>query len=85
MINKGVCDKGYSWNLSNCECQCNKSCVFGEYLDYENCNCRKRLVDKLVDECVETIDEELKIVSESKNKCNSSILYLVLFSIFFKN
>ena len=41
MIDKGVCDTGYAWNLSNCECECDKSCDFGEYLDYENCKCRK--------------------------------------------
>ena len=29
------------------------------------------------------IHEEVKIFSESKNKCNSCILYIVLFSIFF--
>ena len=41
------------------------------------------MLDKLVDECDENIDE-VKIVSESKNKCNSYILlYIVLFSIFF--
>ena len=49
LIDKGVCDKGYAWNPSNCECECDKSCDFGEYLDYENCKCRKRLVDKLVE------------------------------------
>ena len=37
----------------------------------------------MVDECDENIDDEVKIVSESKNKCNSCILYIVLFSIFF--
>ena len=40
------------------------------------------MIDKLVDECDETIDEEVKIVSESKNKCSSCIVYIVLFSIF---
>ena len=29
----------------------------GEYLDYENCKCRKKLVDELIDECTETIKE----------------------------
>ena len=57
LINKGVCDEGFIWNPSNCECECEKSCDIGEYLDYENCKCRKRLVDKLVDECDENIDE----------------------------
>ena len=37
----------------------------------------------MVDECDENIDEEVKIVRESKNKCKSCILYIVLFSIFF--
>ena len=51
LIDKGVCDKGYAWKPSNSECECDKSCDVGEYLDYENCKCRKRLVDKLVEEC----------------------------------
>ena len=49
LIDKGVCDKGYAWNPSNCECD--KSCDVGDYLDYKNCTCKKRLVDKLVKEC----------------------------------
>ena len=32
-----MCDKGFIWNLSNCECECDKSCDIGEYLDYKNC------------------------------------------------
>ena len=57
LIDKGVCHKGFIWNPSNCECECNKSCNIGEYLDYSNCKCRKKLVDKLVDECTETVEE----------------------------
>ena len=45
-----MCDKGFIWNPSNCECECDKACDTGEYLDYENCKYRKKLVDKLVDE-----------------------------------
>ena len=82
LIDKSICDKGYAWNPSNCEYECDKSCDIGEYLDYKNRKCRKRLVDKLVDECYENIDE-VKIVSESKTKFNSCIFYIVLFSIFF--
>ena len=44
LIDKGLCDKGYAWNPSNCENECDKSCDVGEYLDYENCKCRKRLI-----------------------------------------
>ena len=72
LIDKGVCDRGYAWNPSNCECECDKSCDVGEYLDYENCKCRKRLVDKLVEECNENIDEakltEIALF-EQKNEC----------------
>ena len=60
-----------------------KSCDVGEYLGYENCKCRKRLVDKFVDECDETIDEEVKILDKNESKCSSCILYIVLFSMFF--
>ena len=82
LIGKSICDKGYAWNPSNCEYECDKSCDIGKYLDYKNRKCRKRLVDKLLDECYENIDE-VKTVSESKTKFNSCILYIVLFSIFF--
>ena len=67
---------------------CDKACDIGEYLDYENCKCRKKLVDKLVDECTETI-EEVKLAkitlaeNESKNKYSSCTDYTVLFWIFF--
>ena len=58
--------------VKNDECQCDKSCDFGEYLDYENCKCRKNLVDKLVEQCNENIDEakltEIALL-EHKNKC----------------
>ena len=42
------CDEGFIWNPSNFECESDKACDL--CLDYENCKCRKKLVDKLVDE-----------------------------------
>ena len=66
------------------ECECDKACDVGEYLDYENCRCRKRLVDKLVEECNEIVEEtSLVKINSAKCKYNSCILYIVLFSIFF--
>ena len=55
LFDKGECYKGFIWNPSNCECDCDKTGDIGEYLDYENCKCRKTLVDKLIGECTETI------------------------------
>ena len=48
LIDKGICDKEFIWNTSNCECEYDKSGDVGECLDYENCKCRKRLVRKLL-------------------------------------
>ena len=70
MIDKGVSDNGYIWNPSNFERECDKSCDVGKSLGYKNCKCRKRLVDKLVEECTENIKET-----------SSFILYIVLFSL----
>ena len=44
------CDDEFIWNPSICKCECDKSCDVGEYLDYANCKCRKRLIYKLVEE-----------------------------------
>ena len=82
LIDKGICDKGYIWNPSNCKCKCDKSCDFGEHLDYENCKCRKRMVDKLIEECNKNI-EETRLINSAKCKSNPCILYIVLFSLFF--
>ena len=93
LIDKGICDKGSIWNSSNCECECDKSCDVSEDLNYEKCKCRKKLVNKLIEECTENVKEAklAKITSmelhstenENKHKCSSCTLYIVLFSIIF--
>ena len=37
---KERCDKGFIWSPSDCNCECDKSCDIGEYLDYNNCECK---------------------------------------------
>ena len=87
---KSACDRGFIWNPSNCECECDKSCDIDEYLDYENCKCRKKLVAELTEECTENIHEveianenehkiEIDNENEHKHKCSSCIVYIVLF------
>ena len=82
LIDKEMCDKGFTWNPSNCDCECDKSCNVEEYLDYKNCKCRKRIIDELVDECFENIyeNETLDIIPLNsiplnvyKKVCNSII------------
>ena len=53
----------------------------GEYLDYENCPCKKKLVAELVEECIENIDEAktAKIaLFEHGNKCVCSYTICVV-------
>ena len=89
-------DKGFIWNPSNCEHECYKLCDDGEYLDYKNCKCRNKLVDKLLEECSENIDvnemlynETLDVISLNtiplnvhKNVCNSCTIYSIICCIF---
>ena len=91
MIDKRICDKGFIWNPSNCQCECEKLCDAGEYLDYANWKGRKMLVHKLDEDCSENIDEkelhtmELISVTSSdyKNVCGSFAIYIALLAIFF--
>ena len=58
-----------------------------EYLDSKNCRYRKKLVDKLVEECTENLDE-VKIAGtaliERRNECKSSCtIYVILIAITF--
>ena len=78
---KGICNILYACNPSNCWHECDKACDVCDYLDYENCKCRKRLVDKLVEECNENIDEakltEIALF-EHKNEC---VCYYTVFIV----
>ena len=94
LIDKGMYDEGFIWNTSNRKCECDKSCNVGEYLDYKTCKCRKRITDKLVEECSENIDgnemlynETLDVISLNTNPlkvykkmCNSCTIYIFVLS-----
>ena len=41
MIDKGTRDKVFIWNPRNCECECDKSCDVGEYLNYKTLNVKE--------------------------------------------
>ena len=56
-------------------------------LGYENCKCRKKLVDKLVEECTENVKEvklakitSAKDENKHKNKCSSCTVHCVIFN-----
>ena len=91
IIDKGRCDKGLVWNLSNCNCGRDKSCDIGEYLDYKNCKCKRKIVREVVEKCSKNIDENEMIYNETlngitlndyKKVCGSCTLYIVLLAVF---
>ena len=61
--------KQFIWNTSNYESESHKSCHIGEYLDYENCKCRKTLIVKLAK------------ISSAKHECvcNSFCTFLLCY------
>ena len=39
---QGRWDKGFNSNPRRCDCECDKSCDVGEYLEHQNCRSRKK-------------------------------------------
>ena len=85
LTDKKLCDKEFTWNPCNYECELDKSCDVGEYVDYANCKCRKSLVDKLIEECTANAEEAIECNSGGhKSKCRSSRrIYVALTVIVF--
>ena len=67
--------------------ECDKSCDIEECLDYKNCKCRKKLIDKLVEKCREGIDENNIIYNANLNDyrkvTKSCTTYIVLLTVTF--
>ena len=77
LIDKLVCDKGCMWNPSTCECEYDKYCGTGQYLDYDNCVCRKKLIDYLIEQCTSIAD-----IDSYKKESSKTNVYFTLFIIF---
>ena len=90
LVSKLVCDKGYMWNPSTCSCECDRYYETGQYLDYKNCVCRKKIIDDLIEQCTSIVDIEIKNNTLSKKNAEASnnfyfiyfIIFLVLFILF---
>ena len=63
------CEYKFGANVSNNKQRWNKNKCRCEYLDYEDCKCRKKIVDKLVHECTETVEDvKLAKITLAKNE-----------------
>ena len=66
LIDKITCARGYTWNPSTCSCECDRHCETGQYLDYKNCVCRKKIIDDLIEQCTSSVDMDIKNNTLSK-------------------
>ena len=64
------CAKGYMWNPSTCECQCDMWCKPGQYLDYKNCVCKNKLIVRVIEECTSVINET--VINNEDNTTNNN-------------
>ena len=77
------CDKGYTWNPSTCECQCDTWCKQGQYLDHKNCICKNKLIGRVIEECTSVINETMIYNKDNTTNNNNTYLILLVFLIGF--
>ena len=75
------CAKGYTWNPSTCECQCDMWCKTGQYLDHKSCVCKNKLIDGLIKECTSVINETMINNKDSGNNNTLRNVFIALFSV----
>ena len=75
------CDKGYTWNPSICEFQCDMWCKPGQYLDHKNCVCKNKLIGRLIEECTSVINETM--INNKDSGINNTLqnVFIGLFSV----
>ena len=74
------CAKGYMWNPSINECQCDRWCKPGQYLDHKNCVCKNKLIGRVIEECTIVINETM--INNNKDNISNNNPYLILFIVF---
>ena len=79
LIDKLKCNKGYIWNPSTCTCECDKYCGTGQYLDYDNCICRKKLIDYLIEEFASIASIDL--IEKKKN--HRELIFITFYLLYF--
>ena len=76
------CTKGYMWNPSICECQCDIWCMPGQYLDHKNCICKNKLIGRITEECTSVINETvINNVDNKDNNNTTTYIFIGLFSV----
>ena len=74
------CTKGYTWNPSTCECQCDMWCKTGQYLDYKKCICKNKLIGRVIAECTSVINETM--INNKDNIDNNNTITNIFIGLF---
>ena len=74
------CTKGYTWNPSTCECQCDTWCKQGQYLDHKNCICKNKLIGRVIEECTSIINETM--INNKDNIDNNNTIWNIFIGLF---
>ena len=67
---------------SICECQCDKWCKPGQYLDHKNCVCKNKLVGRLITECASIINETMMNNNNYNNDNDYNAITYVFIGLF---
>ena len=79
LIDKGVFDKGFIFNPSKCKGECDKSCNTSQYLDYLDCKCKKKIIDPIVEKCIEyDEDNQRKLVNKTVTKNDNKTKLIIV-------
>ena len=70
------------WNQSTCECQCDKWCKLGQYLDHKSCICKNKLVGRLNSECTSIINEIMMNNHNYENDNDHNAITYVFIGLF---
>ena len=73
------CDKGYTWKPSTCSCEIDIYCETGQYLDYKNCVCRKKIIDDLNEQYTSIVDIDMKNNTLSKRAMNHLVIFILFY------
>ena len=74
------CTKGYTWNPSACERQCDKWCKTGQCIDHKNCICKNKLIGRVIAECTSVINETM--INNKDNIDNNNTITNIFIGLF---
>ena len=74
------CTKGYTWNPSIFEYQCDTWCKPCQYLDHKNCICKNKLIGRVIEECTSIINETM--ISNRDNIDNDNTVWNIFIGLF---